>query len=292
MSALWAIFLGFIQGIAEFLPISSSGHLSVIQNIFQLQTAEDGHLLFDVLLHLGTLVSVCAFFWKDIRDMLFEVVTIIRDGIGAIAGRRVKAQHDGSGRREMAPARRMLLMILIGTLPLFVILPAKKYIEALYSNTLFIGIAFILTAAMLFVSDRIAAGKRTVKSMSGTNALVVGVCQAIAVIPGLSRSGTTITAGLATGLDRETAVRYSFLLSLPAILGANILELADAIGEGIELGLVPVYLLGMAVAAAVGYIAIGLTRVIVRKGKFGYFAYYCALAGVVTIVLTFFNPVG
>ena len=293
MSALNAILLGLIQGIAEFLPISSSGHLSVVQNVLaelgviQFQGAEEGHLFFDVLLHLGTLASVCVFFRKDIKGIVLELASIIRNIIGTITGKRDKAARAEANRMPKTPARRMLVMVIIGTLPLLVVLPIKGYVEELYYNTRFIGIAFLLTGAMLFVSDKLAQGTRNFKTMTGTNALTIGISQAIAVIPGLSRSGTTITAGLANGLDRDTAVRYSFLMSLPAVLGATLLELIDAFQEGLQWGLLPVYLLGMVVAAFVGYIAIGLVRVIVNKGKFGYFAYYCLVIGVLTVIVSF-----
>ena len=293
MSALNAILLGLIQGIAEFLPISSSGHLSVVQNVLaelgviQFQGAEEGHLFFDVLLHLGTLASVCAFFWKDIKNIVLEFVAIIRDLIGSITGKRGKAERAEANSAPKTPARRMLIMLIIGTLPLLVVLPFKSRIEELYYNTLFIGIAFLLTGAMLFVSDKLTPGTRNFRTMKSTNALVIGITQAIAVIPGLSRSGTTITAGLANGLDRDTAVRYSFIMSLPAVLGATLLELIDAFKEGPQWGLFPVYLLGMAIAAVVGYFAIGLVRMIVNKGKFGYFAYYCLAIGVLTIIVSF-----
>ena len=290
MTVLEAIILGLVQGIAEFLPISSSGHLSVIQNIqneLNMQPTGEGHLFFDVLLHFGTLVSVCIFYWRDIKSMALEVIELIRSIIDSIRGKRVRVPRAAAGNRETSSARRLLLLIIIGTLPLLVILPLKSYVEELYYNTFFIGIMFLLTGAMLYVSDKLSQGIKTAKTMSGTNALLVGVCQAVAVIPGLSRSGTTITAGLANGLSRETAVQYSFLMSLPAIVGATILEVVDAIKEGVDVSNLPMYFLGMIVAAVVGYIAIGLVRMIVRKGKFGYFAYYCAFAGVATIILYF-----
>ena len=288
MTVLEAVFLGLVQGIAEFLPISSSGHLSVIQNFqneLNMRPTGEGHLFFDVLLHLGTLVSVCIFYWKDIKGMAIEFVALIRSLIDSLGGKRVRTPRTAQGKKETTPARRMLILIIIGTLPLLVIMPIKSRIEELYYNTLFIGFAFLLTGAMLWVSDKLAQGKITAKTMRGTNALLIGVCQAVAVIPGLSRSGTTITAGLVNGLDRETAVRYSFLMSLPAIVGATLLEVIDAIKDGVDMSNLPVYFLGMLVAAVVGYIAIGLVRMIVKKGKFGYFAYYCAFAGVVTILL-------
>ncbi len=273
---IWAaILLGLIQGISEFLPISSSGHLSVLQNLFGMSTAENGHLFFDVLLHFGTLISICVVYWQDIVRMVFEVK--------ALAGG--KGTKKGANTRNLSAAR-LFLMLIIGTLPLFLVLPINDYVERLYYQTFFIGAAFILTGCLLFVADKMQPGDRGEKSMRVRDALVIGLCQAIATIPGLSRSGTTISAGIATGLDRDFAVKYSFLLSLPAVLGANVLGIAKAAKEGIEISLIPVYLIGMAVAMITGIFAIGLVKRLASKGKFGYFAYYCWGAGIITMILS------
>lgn len=273
---IWtAVILGLVQGIAEFLPISSSGHLSILQNLFGMTSMENGHLFFDVLLHFGTLISICVVYWQDIVKMVRELGLMIAGG----------AARGKAGTADLSAAR-LLFMIVIGTVPLFFILPINDYIEQLYYKTVFIGVALILTGCMLFAADKMIPGKRNEKTMRIRDALIIGVCQAVATIPGLSRSGTTISAGLATGLDRQYAVKYSFLLSLPAVLGANILSLVKAIKEGIDVSLIPAYLIGMVVAMIFGIFAIGLVKRIAGKGKFGYFAYYCWVAGLVTIILS------
>ena len=277
MTVLQAILLGLIQGLTEFLPVSSSGHLSIFQNFFGMQTAEDGSLLFDVLLHLGTLASVCAAYRRDIAEIVADCVGFVQT-----AGQRMAP--GGEGRRFYGA--RVLLMMFFATLPLFLILPVHDYIERLYYSTVFIGLALILTGAMLYVSDRMARGRKTGKTMGIWDALLIGVCQAIATLPGLSRSGTTITAGIATGLDRRFAVKFSFLISIPAVLGANLLSLVKAFREGVDWASFPAYLLGMITAAVVGYFAIGLVQYLVKKDKFGYFAYYCAGVGVLTLLLS------
>lgn len=275
MSPLSAILLGIIQGVAEFLPISSSGHLSILQNFFNMQTSEDGHLFFDVLLHLATLIAVCFFYRKDIKEIIVETILYIK-GIG----------HPQPGGKKTYQKVRLLMMMVIATLPLLVILPFHDSIEKLYYNTAFIGIALIATGLILFISDKFVQGNRTEKTMSVKNALVVGVCQAVATLPGISRSGATITAGIASGLNRNFAVKFSFLISIPAVLGANILSLFKAISEGFDTSLMPVYLLGMLVAMVVGYFSLRLVQYICNKGKFGAFAYYCWAAGIITIILT------
>lgn len=275
MSVLQAMFLGLIQGIAEFLPISSSGHLSILQNLFQMNTAEEGHLFFDVLLHLGTLASVCIVFWKDIKEMALELVGFFRG-----------LRHPQPELAKPAPARRLLIMVIVSILPLFLILPIKKYVEGLYYSTIFIGIALILTGCMLFVSDKMVVGRKTEKSITLKNTLFIGLCQAIAVVPGLSRSGTTITAGLSCGFTREFSVKFSFLISVPAILGANLVSLISTIKDGIDLSYLPAYLVGMVVATVVGIVAIKLVKMLMDKGKFGKFAYYCWAVGLLTIILS------
>ena len=274
---IWsAILLGLVQGLAEFLPISSSGHLSVLQNLFHLNTLEEGHLFFDVLLHLGTLVSIFICYWKDIKDMVREVFIVLRGG-RTVSGERVK---------QPLPAARLFLMLVIATLPLVLIVPINDLVEQLYYQTWFIGVAFMLTGCLLYVSDRMAPGTKTEKNIRIRDALIIGCCQCVATIPGLSRSGTTITAGIATGLDRSFAMRFSFLLSIPAVLGANILSIFNAVSEGFETSLLPVYLVGMLAAVVSGIAAIMLMKLISRKNKFGFFTYYCWAAGIVTLVLS------
>ena len=270
-----AILLGIVQGVAEFLPISSSGHLAILQNLFVLSAGEE-HMFFDVLLHLGTLISICVCYWGDIVAMVREVFIVLR------GGRRA----DGTPVQGNLGAARLFLMIVVGTLPLFLVLPINDSVEQLYYITPFIGVALLLTGCMLFVSDRMAPGKRTEKNMRFRDALIIGLCQCVATIPGLSRSGTTITAGIATGLDRGFAMKYSFLLSLPAVLGANLLSFIKAlVEESIELSMVPAYLVGMLAAMLSGIAAISLMKLIAKKSKFGWFAYYCWGAGLLSLVL-------
>ncbi len=274
---IWsAIFLGIVQGLAEFLPISSSGHLSVLQNLFHMNSLEEGHLFFDVLLHLGTLVSIFICYWSDIKAIVREVFIVLRGG-RTVTGERISGP---------LPAARLFLMLVIATLPLVLIVPINGLVEELYYQSWFIGVAFMLTGCLLFVSDKMTPGHKTEKNMRIRDALIIGCCQCVATIPGLSRSGTTITAGIATGLDRGFAMRFSFLLSIPAVLGANVLSIVDAIREGFDASLLPIYLVGMLAAVISGIGAILLMKLISRKSKFGFFTYYCWAAGIITLVLS------
>ena len=274
MSIWTAALLGLVQGIAEFLPISSSGHLSIINNLFNLSEIQNGRLLFDVLLHLATLISILIVYWQDIVLMVYELLGFVN--LGPMAGQR-QARY---------PSARMFLMIVIATLPLFLILPIRKQLEVLYYRNIFIGIAIILTGCMLYVSDKMIPGKKNERSMTISDALIIGLCQCVATIPGLSRSGTTITAGIAAGLRRDYAVKFSFLMSIPAVLGANILSIADAVKAGIDWASVPAYLVGMVVALLSGIISIHFLRYISAKGRFGGFAYYCWVVGVLAIIMS------
>ena len=275
MTTLQAVFLGLVQGIAEFLPISSSGHLAIFQNLFGMTAAEEGNQLFDVLLHLGTMVSVFVVFWDDIVSIVRECVDLVRS-IG----------HPVPGERKRYDSVRLLLMMFFATLPLFLVLPVREYIEKLAFSTAFVGIALIATGGMLYAADRMPQGNKTARTMRIRDALLIGLCQAVATIPGLSRSGTTITAGIATGLDRRFAVKFSFLISIPAVLGANLIELIHAVKDGVDWSLLPKYLLGMVVAMVVGYFALRLLRYIANRGKFGWFAYYCWGVGALAILLS------
>lgn len=275
LTLLSSVLLGALQGVTEFLPVSSSGHLAIAEHLLNISGAAEVPVFFDVLLHLGTLFAVFAAYWEDIRDMVLEFFYGVSDLV------------HGSTPARVPPARRMILLIIVGTLPLFAVLFVKDTVEALGDNMYFVACALLVTGCLLFASDHVRRGRKTEKSATMLDALMVGVGQALATCPGLSRSGTTIAAGCFVGFDRKFAVRYSFLMSIPAILGANILSLKDALEGEVLWAEVPVYLAGVAVSAIVGYVCIRLIRLVADKGKFGFFAYYCWLAGIITLALIF-----
>ncbi len=273
MTYLTAFLLGLVQGVAEFLPISSSGHLAIAQNLLHIEGAGSVPEFFDVLLHLGTLIAVFAAYWKDICEMVVEFFR----GIGDLAHRSTPS--------PVPPARRLILLIIVGTLPLFAVLPIRKAVQGLGDNMVFVGAALIVTGFLLFLCDRVRKGHKTERSATWLDALLVGVGQAVATLPGVSRSGMTITAGCFVGYERRFAVRFSFLLSIPAVLGANILSIGDAVKAGVNGAEVPMYLVGVVTAAVVGYLCIRLLKYVADKGRFGAFAYYCWAVGILTLVL-------
>ena len=276
MSIFYAALLGLVQGVAEFLPISSSGHLALLENILGGSGLMelDGSAFFNILLHLATLVAVVVAYWPDIVDMFFEVGDMAGD---LIHGRGLSARGN--------PTRKLIYMILLATVPLFVIVPFNDAIERLNEIPWFIGAALILTGTLLYISDRLPRGWKTEKDMTWLDAVVIGIGQGLATMPGLSRSGTTIAAGMGRGLKRSFAVRFSFLMSLVSVSGAVVLEVLDVLEEGINAAMLPAYAVGMVVAGVTGYMSIRLLQRIVRKGRFGGFAYYCWFVGVISIVV-------
>ncbi len=279
MGYISAVFMGALQGVAEFLPISSSGHLALFQRFFAMENYEETQMFFTVLLHLGTLISVFVYYWHDIIDMIREFFLAIGDLFHAKQRRGRPA--------PTPPARRLVLLIVVSILPLFLILPIKDVVEEAMSNAAFVALALIVTGCILYLSDQMAKGRKSARTATVADALLVGCAQAVGTLPGISRSGITISAGLLRGFDRSFAVRFSFLMSLPAVLGANILTLKDAVEAGIDLTQLPVYLAGTLVAAVVGYFAIHLVNLLSDKGKFGAFAWYCWGAGLVALVANF-----
>ena len=285
MSLLQAILMGLLQGITEFLPVSSSGHLAIFKYIFHVNT-ETG-LLFDTLLHLATLIAVCVVYWKTVRRLIVAAVQLIA---GVITNLRIWLSSRKSA--EKAPYvnlmddayKKFVVLILITTIPTGIIgLLLKPVIEKASQSLLVPGICLVITAIILLVSDTGRVGKKKIKRAKYSDAVLIGAAQGAATLPGISRSGTTIAACLLLGFDRAFAVQYSFLASIPAILGANLLELKDLDLATVSSSMIGIYIAGMIVAGVVGYICIKAMILIVKSKKFSYFAYYCAIVGVLCI---------
>lgn len=275
MSVLLAALLGLIQGITEFLPVSSSGHLSIIQNIFSLGYESSEHLLFDVMLHLATLAAVYLVYRREITAMVTDSVNILlgRENIS-----------DDSGR--MKPSARYVMLIVVGTLPLIAAVFLRRFIEQLYFKTFFIALSLAGTGTLLFASTFFTDGKKTEKTATVLDAFIVGCGQALATLPGLSRSGTTITVGLVQGFRKSFAVTFSFLLSIPAVLGSTLVTLFSAVKDGINWGDVPAYIVGMLVAGVVGYFSLSIFKQMVQKYSLRIFAYYCWIMAVIALIIS------
>ena len=271
---LWdAILQGIIQGLTEFLPVSSSGHLSLYQHF----TGQSGEAagLFSILLHLGTLVAVCVAFWDTIWGMIVEFFRMIGD---IITGKFTFKTDN--------PSRRMIFMLIVALLPLLVFFFLRDWYTSLASDNdiLVEGICFLATAGLLYLADHLTPGRKDASNMRVRDALLVGTMQGIAPLPGLSRSGSTISSGIFAGLNREFAVSFSFILGIPAVLGANIFEVKDALEAGAQMDILPM-LVGMIVAAVVGFLAIKLVRWLARSGNFKVFTWYTLILGTATVVI-------
>lgn len=272
MTVLEAIFQAIIQGLSEFLPISSSGHLSLFQHF----TGNDGEgsLMFSAILHLGTLVAVFVAFWDTIKALIIEFFGMCAD---IFKGRFSFKNMNGE--------RNMIFMIILSTAMLLPFLIFKDFFEGFAedSSILAEGVCFLYTACILLLSDKCVKGTKEPKDIKVKDAATVGIFQGIALLPGISRSGSTISSGLFSGFSRETAVRYSFILGIPAILGGCLLEVGDAVKEGITFEIS--YIIGFVIAAIVGVLAIKMISWLVKSDKFKYFGYYTAVLGVVVITI-------
>lgn len=266
---LWiAIILGIVQGLTEFLPVSSSGHLALMQNILDVETYLENALAFDIILHLGTLFAVCVAFWKDIKELIVELFGFIKDGF------KIKDR----------PYRRLIVMLLIATALMVPAALLDELVSAVMNSTLFIGCALCVTAVMLTFADKSGGGEKTSEDAPYRSALVVGAMQLFAIVPGISRSGSTLCGGLFCGFEREFAVKFAFLLSIPAVLGAAVLELPDMFASGIDSSLILPCIVGFAVSAVFGYLAIKTVQLLTKKRSLRWFGLYCATVGLISII--------
>lgn len=271
MDVLQAIIIGIVQGLTEFLPISSSGHLVLVPEIMGVTSS----LAFDTLLHVGTLVAVVTYFWSDIVHMIRSFISSLTD----IPGGNFRNGIDED------PYKRLAWMVIIGTIPaglagvLF-----KDFFESLFSSITAVGFFLIVTGLLLWGSERISARireKLPVEKLGVRDSLIIGGAQALAIAPGISRSGATISAGLFLGFERELAARYSFLLSIPAILGAAIIQVKD-ISAGMDL-LGASMIAGFVASAVSGYIAIKFLLKLIKERDLYVFAYYCFALGLLIL---------
>ena len=271
-----AIILGLVQGLGEFLPISSSGHLALLQIFFGIEG--ESVLFFAVMLHLGTLISVFIVYWKDIWALLKELVAVFKD------------IFTGKGLRVIAnPTRKLGFLIIVATIPTAIIgLLFNDLFTGFYGSLVAIGTGLIFTGTILFIAERMKGGKRGAMQMPFRSAVFVGIMQGIAITPGVSRSGSTLFGGLTTRLDREFAVKFAFLISIPSILGSVILELPSAIEAGISSSLVLPIIVGMIVAAVSGLIAIKTMIKLVSNKKLSVFSFYTWILGAFVIIYSIF----
>lgn len=262
MDALQALLLGILQGITEWLPVSSSGHLVIAQELLGLDAEEN--LVFDLSVHVGTVLAVCAYFREELGRILLACFTPGDKGERAVG------------------LRRLAGLILLGTVPVATVgLVLSDRTEDVFSLPL-VGAALMVNACVLLLAERRAASARR-KDVGPRDALVAGVLQAVSIIPGISRSGSTIAGGMFSGLEKETAATFAFLLSVPALLGAAAYGFATLERYETDLGLM---VLGAAAAFATGFVSIGYLLRVVRARRLWMFSVYCALVGAAVLAVS------
>ena len=276
MTLVQAIILGIFQGIAEFLPISSSGHLVILQQLFGIK---EGNLFFTEMLHFGTLISIVIVYFNDIIKIVAEFFKMLGDGI------KNKKFKITNGYQKLG------LLIIVGSIPTAIIgLLFEDLFEKLYSSSLLpIGIAFLVTGTLLWIANNKSYENKNVKNMTFLDSVIIGTFQGVAIIPGISRSGSTIVAGLLRGLDRSLATEFSFLLALPATFGAGLLGIIQVVKSGSEIAFTAPLLVGVILSAIVGVLAIKILIKVLKKDKLYYFSYYLWVVGIITIISSFFK---
>lgn len=278
MSFLEALMQGIIQGLTEFLPVSSSGHLSLYQHFTG--NSGEGALLFSAILHLGTLAAVFIAFRKTICELILEFFSLLKD----IFTGKFKW-------KTMNPQRRAIIMLVISLLMLIPFYIFKDYFEKVSedSDIVIEGICFLYTSVILFISDRCVKGNKKFENITVKNAVTVGAFQGIALLPGVSRSGSTISSGLFCGFERGTAVEYSFILGIPAILGGCLLQVKDAVEQkAMDINILN-FAVGFITSAVVGICAIKMVNWLVKSDKFKVFAIYTFILGIVVTGIGIFE---
>ena len=264
-----AIIIGLVQGLTEFLPVSSSAHLIFAQ---QALGVSDVGLAFDVLMHVGTLVAVIVYFFNDIVNMIKGFLLSLVD----------LKNGNFMGEIKKDPYKKLAWLTILATIPVGVVgVLFNDMIESMFQGLTIPAFLLLVTGCLLYASQRMNSGRIDVRNVTIKEALIMGCGQALAVLPGLSRSGTTIAAGLFAGLDKEFAAKFSFILSIPAILGAAVFQLKDLSGGNIEIG---ACIAGFVVAVISGYLAISVLLKIVREKSLDIFAYYCWIVGLIVLI--------
>ena len=273
MTWIEAVALGIVQGLTEFLPVSSSGHLVLAQHLFGLQEPE---LLFSISVHVGTLAAVLIVFYRDIFQILRALVQLPRlaqaeGGIGPLMANHAEV--------------RLFAMIALGSLPTTLLgLLFAKMAQQLFGTIWLVGLVFLMTGTFLWFTRHRQTKGREIKEMHPKDALIIGLVQGLAIVPGISRSGATISMALYLGIDRQLAGRFSFLVAIPAILGAMVLGLdGNIFHTTIPAGII---LMGTLAAAVVGYLALVVLLKMVSKGHLYRFAPYCWIVGLTTLMLS------
>ncbi|KUO77298.1 MAG: UDP pyrophosphate phosphatase [Clostridia bacterium BRH_c25] len=252
MNTIQAIILGLIQGITEFLPISSSGHLVLFQKLFGIN---EPTLIFDTMVHVGTLAAVVIVLWKEIFSLLKK------------------------------PFQKLTWLLIAGTIPTGIIgIMFKDFFEAMFKSGSTLGFQFLITGTVILFAERLNSGRKHIHETSYLDAAFIGLMQGVAIMPGVSRAGLTISGALMRNLDREFAAKFSFLLSIPVILGAAVLQVKDILDTGSTSFITLPIIAGTIAAAVAGYFSVRFMIVLIKKGSMRYFSYYVFSLGALVLI--------
>ena len=275
MSILNALVFGFIQGLTEYIPVSSSAHLQVLFSLFGINATGFNTELFVAFVHFGTIIGAIILYFKDFGEIVFQSLEFAAS-TGVPQGKS----------RKKFPSVRLLIMMIFSSIPLLLVLPLNGYIRSLNNNTAFIGIMLILTGTILSISDQLNDGSKGERSISISDAIIIGLCQAVSALPGISRTGTFFTAGIATGLTRSFSAKLAVMSSVPVVFVSNIVRLIRSASVSFSWSDLGLCFAGMAASVIGSIFAIRIFLSIVQSRRFRNVGYYCWVAGVLSIILT------
>lgn len=276
VTILDAVIQGIIGALAEFLPISGSGHLAVLRNLFNINGGTE-HLLLDAMIHIGAVIAMLFMSWSEIKRMLKETSSVLYG-----TSRKKRSSSTGEG-----VSARLLMLVLAASVPLLLMIPLGGYLLKLSQEMFFVGAMLILNGAILVLYPKFVVSEtKNEKTASFANAFVVGFCQCVALIPGLSRTAIIMTSTAASATSRSYSVRFALLCSVPAMLGMALYEMVLAATNGIDPSAIPAYIIAMVCSMLISVLAIGIMRVLAKRNSFGGFSYYCLIIGVLTVILS------
>lgn len=278
MTLFNAILLGIIQGATEFLPVSSSGHLVIFQHFLGVT---EGNLEFAIVLHLGTLLAIFVAYWNSIKNMIIEFFKMIGDLFAKRSLCLDKSKY-----------RKYIVYILVASVPAGIIgVLFEDAIDSVFSSVAVVSVTLLITGILLILGEKVGKrNRRKIEDLGYRTSFFVGLFQMFAIMPGISRSGSTIVGGLLGGLEKEEAVEFSFLMSIPAVLGSLLLKIKDIISLGVSESILPL-IIGFLCAAIIGYLSIKLLENLVQKGKLVYFSYYCFIVSIGLIIYNIISTI-
>lgn len=273
MTILEAIIQAIVQGLTEFLPVSSSGHLAIVQHLTNIEPEQS--VVLSAVMHLGTLVAVFIAFWSTIKELIMQFFSMIAD-----------ISKGKFNLKDLNPEKRMIVMLIVAIIPLMAIYPIKGAYDDLMAqgNLIFLAVCFFVTGTFLLVAEKYNNGTKDASTMTYKDSIAIGIAQCVAIFPGVSRSGSTVSMSMFCGLSKKYAVTFSFILGIPAILAGGLLEVYDAFKSDAQFDILPMAV-AFVVSGITGFFAIKLISWVIKNNNFKYFAIYTYAVGVFVLVL-------